>query len=211
MNILEKLRQPTHNVHIGAPLNKGSVNLTPTVLRGYKRVTLWVTGTNLIQFKSPTHGGHYNIDAIASCEYGKDHSRNGKRSSFKENCTCGFYAFKTEAEAWGYKLDRRNEGLVIETAISGEYYEYDGGFRYEKQRVTKIITRNCEWAMSHNGSPKAVAFVHNRFNELMPVCQEHADHGPFSDRVISFDRLVSALGRSESFKHKLPTVESFAL
>lgn len=144
-----------------------------------------------------TEGRSYEADAEAGC----------KRANCSPpglDCVCGFYAFRSRAEAShmlgrtiGYYGVRPTALLTVE--LDGEVLEYERGFRAQRQRVVSVaFTMGCDLCERFDVHSDAVClaasatFVPRRLTGLgnptvtlpagylpvRPVCQKHIPDDP---------------------------------
>lgn len=144
-----------------------------------------------------TEGRGYTVDAEATC-------RRQRCSPPAVDCVCGFYAFKSYAEASrmlghtiGYYGVRPTALLTVE--LDGEVLEYERGYRAQHQRVTSVaFTLGCDLCERFDVHRDAVclaasaSFIPRRLTGLgsptvslppghlpvRPVCSQHIPQDP---------------------------------
>jgi hypothetical protein len=147
--------------------------------------------------------------------HAKNFNANKDTHTIDLNCTCGFYSYKTPAEAYSYPDDGASPGYVIQTVNSGLYMEYQQGYRAEKQRVTKVFVGNCDLCLAKGKKSKSVAVarligfagVDSTLNRLYGVCDSHAKTIS-RRRLYTFDELGAHIGVPVGYAHKPVMFES---
>lgn len=108
-------------------------NLPSVNMHGYKLATITGKSANLTGLTGDT----YLADAAAACNLNPNHTPP------VAECECGFYAYKNLSEA---KFERSvNPGsFVIEVDLYGLGFEYQRGYRAERQVVKKVfLPKRC--------------------------------------------------------------------
>ncbi|QBI19233.1 hypothetical protein ER308_06550 [Egibacter rhizosphaerae] len=171
---------------------------------GYKTAQVLVARSGFHGMLSGvTEGSAYEADATATC----------KRSDCDPpglDCVCGFYSFKSRAEAErmlgqriGYYGTRPTAFLTVE--LDGSVLEYERGYRAERQNVVGVeILDGCDlcerFGVSRDATTLAASetFIPRRFSGMgrptvhvpdgylpvRPVCD---DHVPNDETAIRLD------------------------
>jgi hypothetical protein len=169
------------------------------------RATLW----------GVTVGGAYEVDDVAVCR-----SRGCAPPGL--DCDCGFYAFRSRAEA----LDLLRQTLacnglrdkaLLSVEVEGSVLQYERGYRAERQRVLGVqLERLCGTCREHGIGRVATRLAASwsyrlptfaRFtgagssvaSGLLPVRPVCDDHVPAHGRVLGLGDLAGLLGTEVSW------------
>ncbi len=170
------------NPHIGNGVKTGQANK----LIGYK-ASSFVLGPGKPHFISPTFPTNYGVTSVAVC---KNELLHASFARIDPKCTCGWHSFKTIEPAIGYVNHVTHFfGIpVLKTVISGEFIEYEQGYRSEKQRITDVLYHSCSYYSCNNDA----VLVYKKGYSLYGVCKNHS---MFYSKIFTFDQLTSILSR----------------
>ena len=174
-----------------------------TGLRGWKRNELYILDDGRVQFKSLAFDLFSKVEADAVCTSNEDLENNLKAYEYNKVeehlitflvdhhkipskiCTCGFYAYESRSGAEFHAQPNSFYGtdtsVLMEVAISGKFIQYQKGYRYAHQRITKVIVGKC---VSADGClEQATLFSGLSTSEgtrLYPSCLKHSKMVKFS-------------------------------
>jgi hypothetical protein len=167
-----------NNFYIGSGLHKG--NSVVNNLIGYKAARVMISPK--LGFMSPTFPVTFGSSSISVCRNDAKHS--SSLVGLDPECTCGWHSFKKMEPAIGYvnHVTMDFGTPVIRTVISGEYVEYEQGYRSDKIRVTDVLYHSCSYPICE----EMATLVHKKKKFLLGTCLEHSVLYP---TVFTFDSL----------------------
>jgi hypothetical protein len=110
----------------------------------------------------------YTAEAEAAClRDGAEHE-----AGDISECTCGFHAFKTLEDASTHEQHHKRS-VVLEVVGSGSVVEHEKGWRYSRQRVTRVMLRSCSGCESRPATLLVVANAADETKDLVwPRCDQ---------------------------------------
>jgi hypothetical protein len=111
-------------------------------------------------------------------------------------CDCGFYSYKTQAEAFEHQLHLRqaDQALVVKVALSGKVVVAEHGYRAEKQRVTEIEPNPCFACGQESSWFVGVSdqlLTYQGFQYVKCACEQHSRLSPIRITVDEVIRQAS--------------------
>ncbi len=197
-----------NNAYIGRARKQKTQSKVPVKLLAYKSAIITGDFLGALVYQSPTAGGKFGIKEYCTCNnlYTDPFSRTRKPTHhFDPDCSCGWYSFKEPENAFDYPKfgSSTSSEPILELALSGQFVEYDYGFRSEIIRVKRVLFDKCYYC---NQTAVAATWIED---SLVGICYNHAKYyGRLSTNLISFNEMESLLPQPADSKTKMTLVRN---
>lgn len=158
---------------VSALLGSRSKNTEPKTL--YKKVNLgWNAETRQIELVPlVSRQQRIGFNAEATCHNPNLHASGYSRAVPAKHCSCGFYAYKDNADA---KNHDQHGDFLVKTVASGKILEHEKGYRYGHQRVEEIVVGTC--FLCSQPADRVILFGQTGYvrrfkGSIIPACSQH--------------------------------------